>query len=181
MSRVGREVVAEAKSSCSTSATESPRRAASRAIPAPMTPPPMTRRSTVRPPSDRTVSARVPTAAWRSDTPEDEGSNAARLWVRLVVFVDRGVHVRYRRVERVLAAGLPEQDGLDHLLRALAGLRHDAQDRAVGHAVLRRITDLRYGRLELWVLRRKVLARPLVVRALDHRVIAGVGLPLRLD
>src|SRR5207249_6327413 len=163
MSRVGREVVPEAKSSCSTSATESPRSAASRAIPAPMMPPPMTRRSTVRSLSDRTVSSRVLTAAWRSDTPEDEGSNAARLWIRLVVLVDLRVHVLDGGIERRLGGGLPEQDRLDHLLCALAGLWHDAEDRAVGRAVLRRVTDLGDGREELRVLRRPVLAGSLVI------------------
>src|SRR5262249_21411831 len=37
--------VPDAKSDCSTSATRSPRNAASRAMPAPLMPPPMTRRS----------------------------------------------------------------------------------------------------------------------------------------
>src|SRR5258705_12913946 len=107
MRRVGREVVPEAKSSCSTRATECPRSAASRAIPAPMMPPPMTRRSTVRPLSDRTVSSRVFT-----------------LGVRLVVLVDRRVHFGGRGIEGGLARFLAQQDRLDHLVHACAGLRH---------------------------------------------------------
>src|SRR5688572_22915131 len=137
MRRVGREVVPEAKSSCSTRATESPRRAASRAMPAPMMPPPMTRRSTVRSLSDRTVSSLVATAALRSSVPADDGSEAAGLWVCLVVGVDRLVHLGDGGLECRLRGGLTEQDRLDHLLGALARLWHDAQDGTVGHAVLR--------------------------------------------
>mgnify|MGYP001818170193 CR=1 FL=1 len=44
---VDAEEVAEARSLISTSATDMPRPAASRAIPQPFTPPPMTKRSTV--------------------------------------------------------------------------------------------------------------------------------------
>src|SRR5439155_5625736 len=86
------------------------------------------------------------------------------LWIRLVVLVDLRVHVLDGGIERRLSGGLSEQDRLDHLLCALAGLRHDAQDRAVGEAVLRRITDLGDGREELRVLRRPILAGTLVVR-----------------
>src|SRR5690242_9121185 len=46
------ELVAEARSPCSTSVTDSPRPAASRAMPAPLMPPPMTRRSIIRHPSE---------------------------------------------------------------------------------------------------------------------------------
>src|SRR5882672_10380394 len=44
------ELVAEARSPCSTSVTASPRPAASRAMPAPLMPPPMMRRSITAPP-----------------------------------------------------------------------------------------------------------------------------------
>jgi hypothetical protein len=49
MSLVLAEEVAEARSACSTSVTFKPRPAASRAMPAPLIPPPMIRRSTVSP------------------------------------------------------------------------------------------------------------------------------------
>src|SRR6266550_3129155 len=163
MSRVGRELVPEPKSSCSTSATDKPRNAASRAMPAPTIPPPMTRRSTMRSPSDRTVSSRL-----------------ATLLVRLVVLVDRVVDLGDGGVERLLRGGLPEQDRLDHLLRSLARLRHHAQDGALRHAVLWRLTDLVDSGQELGIFRRPFLTWTLVVRRLDDRVVAGVGLPLSL-
>src|SRR5437870_5900956 len=180
--RVGRELVPEPKSSCSTSATDMPRSAASRAMPAPTIPPPMTRRSTVRPPSDRTVSSRAPraTAAWCSDTPADEGSKAARLLVRLVVFVDRVVHLGDSRIQGLLGGGLAEQHRLDHLLRSCARLREDPEDGAVGHPVLWRLTDLVHGRQKLRVLRRPFLARRFVVRRLADGVVPRVRLPLCL-
>src|SRR6185503_3643958 len=66
------------------------------------------------------------------------------------------------------------------LVHARAGLRHDADDRAVGEPVLWRVTDLVDRREELRVLRRPLLARGGVVRRLHDRVVAGVGLPLAL-
>src|SRR5438093_1252283 len=58
MRRVGRDVVPDEKSFCSMRAIDRPRNAASLAMPAPMMPPPMTRRSTVWSARDRTVSSR---------------------------------------------------------------------------------------------------------------------------
>src|SRR5687767_5837106 len=61
MSLLERELVPNARSFISTSATDSPRRAASRAMPAPLIPPPTIRRSTGAP-CDRERSAEEPSA-----------------------------------------------------------------------------------------------------------------------